>query len=229
MNSLPLTPARLAYWAVTWQAVQTHGQAIILNNGTDDSPEYGWQCLTGADWKIDCLAGNLRFMRHTANGGGFLSIGFAFSAGGLPYAPDGLAVGASALIGAERMRVSGGSAAVAGSTDVVFGDGQISAGGAIRTRTGMFSGDSTGITVAAAATWTDICPSFGGLLILRDGTSGGVCALMHDVNVSSVTVLANSIGGTLTFQVSGGNLQVQIATGTFPRILRTVRLVAAEF
>lgn len=88
-------------------------------------------------------------------------------------------------------------------TDIVSGTGKFTA--------------NTSVTLSALNTWVTVVSSETGMMLLRDDTSGGIALFLFDP-LSATVAVSNSITG-LAAQVSGGNFQIQVTSGTVPRTI----------
>ena len=88
-------------------------------------------------------------------------------------------------------------------TDIISGTGKFTA--------------NTSVTLTVLSTFVTVVSSETGMMLLRDDTSGGIALFLFDPLVATVAV-SNSITG-LTAQVSSGNFQIQVTSGTVPRTI----------
>jgi parallel beta-helix repeat protein len=88
-------------------------------------------------------------------------------------------------------------------TDIVAGTGKFTA--------------NTSVTLSALNTWVTVVSSETGMILLRDDTSGGTALFLFDP-LSGVVSVSNTITGLAT-QISSGNFQIQVTSGTVPRTI----------
>jgi hypothetical protein len=102
-------------------------------------------------------------------------------------------------------------------TDATFGE--LESTNSIISRNGIFGNNNNSVSVASTGSFTSIgVATANGLLVVRDGTSGGMGLFLCDATAGVVSV-SNAITG-LTTSYSGGQLGFTLASGTVPRTLR---------
>ena len=105
----------------------------------------------------------------------------------------------------------------AADTNVVFGN--VQAYNSVISSNGIYGNNNNSVSVTALATFTSIgVATANGLLIVRDGTSGGTALFLCDASAGVVSI-SNAVTG-LTTSYSGGQLGFTLASGTIPRTLR---------
>jgi hypothetical protein len=139
----------------------------------------------------------------------------------------GLAIGATALVGSERLRIAGDTAAAPGTTDVTVGAGELRAGTKVRCR--RFSGPGTQITLTDVNVWYDIPDSddVSGVCVIRQASSGGAAAILCDPSVAPSVIADTLVDGPYEFQRSGVKLQMR-RTGGSARNMRFAFINANE-
>jgi len=102
-------------------------------------------------------------------------------------------------------------------TDASFNE--LSAYNSVISRNGIFGNNNNSVSVASTGVFTSIgVGTANGLLVVRDGTSGGMGLFLCDASAGVVSV-SNAVTG-LTTSYSGGQLGFTLASGTVPRTLR---------
>lgn len=198
----------------SYSYINWHGNQVTVKNATS-VPIYG---IDGA--AILTITGGYLYANPSCTGGVFGSVGtgagqvstFNWSA---DYGTNPVTDYNGASI-ESYLHLSFTNNISATSTDVGFG--LIEGYSGVVSRTGVYGNNNNSVTVSALSTFTSIGVGVAnGLLIVRDGTSGGMgLFLCESGNVVSV---ANAVTG-LTVSYSGSQLGFTLASGTVPRTLR---------
>jgi len=232
--------------ANTWSANQTHAVADAaqqtyhswqsptldtmlfryVRDAIGDIPANVWNFRSGGsasrNLAFSSTDGSVKFFLPLASGGD----------GGLAYFRSSLAIGATALVGSERLLVSGGSASTPGATQVTMGGGQGIAGDGFRSqKTSKIGGTldyaTTGTTHnlaasdvavirytgAGTAEWTGVTGGYDGrILVIVNGTANDLTLVngsgsSTDINRFSLAgaasvVLGNQGGATFVYVAS---------------------------
>jgi hypothetical protein len=101
-------------------------------------------------------------------------------------------------------------------------DGSLGTNGAIRSvskvDSAKFASDNT-VSISALNTWTNLgVGTSSGLFAFRDNTSGGTALFMADTSAGAASV-QNGITG-FAMRYSGGQMQIQVTSGTVPRTIK---------
>jgi parallel beta-helix repeat protein len=85
----------------------------------------------------------------------------------------------------------------------------------LNAKNGKYDSEAT-VTLPSLSTYVTVLGSTTGMVLLRDNTSGGIAMFTFDPLAGVVTSITNGITG-LTAQISSGNFQIQVTSGTVPR------------